>query len=62
MFVARINPLRTGPETIRWVWSQQAGTRGSRAAQEGEGGGARQELETAGVWVRSCLGPQWGGQ
>lgn len=38
VFIARINLLRTTPETAGWIWSQQAGVRGGRGSQEGEAG------------------------
>lgn len=53
VFIARINLLRTTPETVGWIWSQQAGVRGGRGSQEGEAGDdtARTgERVQGGVW------------
>lgn len=38
VFIARINLLRTAPETAGWIWSQQAGVRGGTGSQEDEAG------------------------
>lgn len=53
VFIARINLLRTTPETAGRIWSQQAGVRGGRGSQEGEAGDdtARTgERVQGGVW------------